>query len=149
MIQAMPSLFLAQPRQPPFYTSAKPAKVLVNFNFGLKWYFRQPDKVIRPYLGLGMATRIWFDPFIDPKVPYGLFPILGMDSFIARKLRLFTELQPTFYYMTGSMPIDMRWTVIQDYVGSLIPGLFVNKSEHWYFTGHFRIGVRWLIGREK
>jgi hypothetical protein len=147
LAQAMPSLFLVRPRQLPFYSSAKPAKVLVNFNFGLKWRFRQPDKLIRPYLGLGMAARIWFDPFIDPKVPYGLFPVLGMDSFITGKFRFFMELQPTFYYMTGSMPVDMSIWYIENYVGNLIPGLFVNNSEHWFFTGHFRIGVRWSMGR--
>jgi hypothetical protein len=76
----------------------RPGIALFDFSLELKWYFSQPDKIARPYLGFGALARLTFaNKFIDPIAPYGLFPVLGIDTSPSRKLRLFFEFQPVFY----------------------------------------------------
>jgi hypothetical protein len=135
--------------------STQGGNYLINLDLQVKWYFRQPDKVFRPYLGAGILTRIWLNKFIDPLVPFGLFPVLGIDSRLTPGARFFVELQPTFYRITGDEERlrystynywgpAIEYTIMNDYIGAL-DGMHLGKEGQWFLAPHFKIGLRWYF----
>jgi hypothetical protein len=144
----------------PMYRSSKDAdeyryvqggNYLFNLDLQLKWYFRNPGEIIRPYLGGGILTRIWLDKFIDPKVPLGLFPVFGLDAHLHPKIRFFLELQPVFYLCLVSeddMDVPGYDYDIDEYIGGM-GGLYAGEKEDWYFVPHFKIGVRYYFNNAR
>ncbi len=64
-------------------------------------YINKEDQFIRLYGGIGAFTRLivpegFFG--LDPLMPFGAYPIVGVEMSSLLKLRFFLEYTPTFYY---------------------------------------------------
>ncbi len=120
---------------------------LLTMDFQMGGYLSAPDATVRVYIGAGGVIRIFFSELrtmLDPVLPYGGYPLVGIEYAPKGGNSVFFEYTPRIYYLeakaTGTVPLDsyLQTAFFKD---SLITGVAV-QDWFWLDLISFRLGYR-------
>ena len=122
---------------------------LMHLVFQAGFYGGQPDSLVRTYFGAGALARLFLadgGTVIEPVIPYGVFPVFGVEFSTNPKLRFYLEATPTAYYVSERNYIaglDFK-DFVEDYLHASTLG--IELFRRWYVDlAVFRIGCRWHL----
>ena len=122
---------------------------LNNFNLSLGFYFNAPDRYFRPYFALGAVWRFitasgyWG---LEPIAPFALQPVMGCEYGRGRKLKVFAEYSPYFYWAPERYLFEL--SLPEDRNPSFLYFPFRDDLVDWAVAWEifvFQVGVRWRL----
>ncbi|GAB4222719.1 MAG: hypothetical protein Kow009_14600 [Spirochaetales bacterium] len=120
---------------------------LMTVDFQMGGYLSAPDAMLRVYLGVGFVVRIFYSDLqtmLDPVLPYGGYPLIGIEYAPGTRNSVFLEYTPRILYLDattdGSVPLD-SYLQTAYFKNSFVTGVPV-QDWFWLEVISFRLGYR-------
>ncbi|HOV39982.1 MAG TPA: hypothetical protein PLG79_14780, partial [Spirochaetales bacterium] len=120
---------------------------LMMLDFQIALYLSPADARARIYLGIGGCLRIFFADtrtMLDPVIPFGGYPVIGLEFAPNRKNSIFLEYTPRFLLVDADPPESMDigpYLQTAYFKEGIVTGASIG-NDLWVEMISFRIGYR-------